>query len=113
MRTFKSIERPAQVLGIPLQDLGFVALLLIGGGMLLGVLSMFLHVSGKAYLVLLLLVLILFFGLRWLAKHKPPGYLMGWISYRIRQPRRLTLGPIHSPVTPQTHEHQSQTPARR
>lgn len=113
MRTFKSIERPAQVLGIPIQDLGFVALLLIGGGILLGVLSMLLPIPSKSYLVLLLLTAGLFFGLRWLAKHRPPGFLMGWLSYKIRQPKRLTLGPIYSPVTPQTYEHQSQKPAHR
>lgn len=113
MRTFKSIERPAQVLGIPFQDLGRVALLLIGGGILLLGLSIFLPIPGKSYLVLIVLAFTLFFGSRWLAKHRPPGFLMGWLSYQLRQPRRLTLGPIHSPVTPPTHEHPNQTPGRR
>lgn len=113
MRTFKSIERPAQVLGIPIQDLGFVALLLIGGGMLLGILSMFLHISGKAYLVLVVLVIGLFIWLRWLAKHRPPGYLMGLLSYKLQQPKRLTLGPVHNPQKPQSNVKKNQTAASR
>lgn len=103
MRTFKSIERPAQVLGIAFQDLGLVALLLIGGGMLLAVLSMFLPIPSRSYLVLIVLVAGLFIGLRWLAKNRPPGYLMGWLSYTLQQPKRLTFGPTHSPK-PQSYE---------
>ncbi|GAB3840804.1 hypothetical protein [Hymenobacter jeollabukensis] len=97
MQTYKSIERPAQVLGLAIQDLGLVFGLLIVGGLLTGVLGLVISIPAWVYLVLLLTSLGLFFGLKYLAKHKPPGFLMGYVSFNLQQPRRLTLGAIPTP----------------
>jgi hypothetical protein len=97
MRTYKSIERQAQVLGMNLQDLGLVFGLLIVGGLFTGVLGLMISVPAWVYFLLLLTTAVLFFGLKYLAKHKPPGFLMGYASFHLQQPRRLTLGAIPSP----------------
>jgi len=95
MRTFKSIERPAQVLGIEIQSLGLVFGVVIGGGILTGVAGMVISVPGWFYLLLLLVAAGLFFGLKYLGKHRPPGYAQGYVSFRFQQPKRLTVGIKH------------------
>jgi hypothetical protein len=99
MRTYKSIERPAQVLGMNLTDLGLVVGLLISSVLVLGVLSMAMHVSKLLYLASFLIVAALFYLLRYLSKHRPPGFLFGWVSFTFIQPRRVSLG-----VFPPAHE---------
>jgi hypothetical protein len=93
MHTFKSIERPAQVLGISIQGLGLVFGILIGGGMLTGSLGIFINIPAVVYLLLLLSAAAVFFGLKYVNKHHPPGFLAGYLSFLLRQPKRLTLGP--------------------
>lgn len=92
LRTFKSIERPAQVLGIEIQSLGLVFGVLIGGGMIVGILGMMISVPAWVYVLLLVVTATLFFGLKFLGKHRPPGYAMGYLSYTLQQPKRLTVG---------------------
>lgn len=94
MQSYKSIERPAQVLGMNLQDLGLVVGLLIGGILFLSLLSMVATIPRLTYLVVLLGDGGLFFLFRYLAKHRPPGYLFGWISYSFIQPKRISLGSL-------------------
>ena len=95
MQSYKTIERPAQVLGMDIQSLGFVFALVIGGGFLLALLSLGMSISPLVYVALLLTSIGLFFTLRYLNKHRPPGFLMGYISYHLRQPKRLTIGIHH------------------
>lgn len=95
MRSYKSIERPAQVLGMDIQSLGLVFGLVIGGGMLLALLSLGLSIHPLVYLLLLAAAIGLFFTMRYLNKHRPPGFLMGYVSYHLRQPKRLTIGIHH------------------
>ncbi|SNR89258.1 hypothetical protein [Hymenobacter mucosus] len=95
MRSYKSIERPAQVLGMDIQSLGLVFGLVIGGGMLLALVSMGTTVNPLVYLVLIVTAVGLFFTLRYLNKNRPPGFLMGYVSYHLRQPKRLTIGINH------------------
>ncbi|MBC6612445.1 hypothetical protein F1C16_20515 (plasmid) [Hymenobacter sp. NBH84] len=92
MQSYKSIERPAQVLGMNLQDLGLVVGLFIGSILGLGVASLVVHVPTLLYLIIFLLTLGLLMGLRYLAKHKPPGFLLGWLAFQFVQPRRIALG---------------------
>jgi hypothetical protein len=108
MQTYKRIERQAQVLGMNIQDLGLVFGLLICGGLLSGVLGLVISVPVWVYLLLLLTSAVLFFGLKYLAKHKPPGFLMGYLSFHLQQPRRLTLG-----VLPTPHEKTQKRSAQR
>ena len=94
MRSYKSIERPAQVLGMNLQDLGLLIGLFIGSVLLLGFLGMAVRVPRLVYLLVILSELGLLLGLRYLSRHQAPGFLLGWLSFTFIQPRRLAVGPL-------------------
>ena len=94
MRSYKSIERPAQVLGMNIQDLGLLVGLFIGSVLLLGFLGMAVRIPRLVYLLVVLVELGLLLGLRYLSKKQAPGFLMGWLSFTFIQPRRLAVGPI-------------------
>ena len=98
MRSYKSIERPAQVLGMNLQDLGILVGLFIGSVLLLGFLGMAVKIPRLVYLLVILSEVGLLLGLRYLTRTQAPGFLMGWLSYTFTQPRRLAVGPIPTPA---------------
>ena len=98
MRSYKSIERPAQVLGMNIQDLGIMVGLGIGSVLLLGFLSMAVKIPRIVYLLVILVEVGLLMGLRYLSKKQAPGFLMGWLSFTFIQPRRLTVGPLPIPA---------------
>ena len=98
MRSYKSIERPAQVLGMNLQDLGILVGLFIGSVLLLGFLGMAVKIPRMVYLLVILLEIGLILGLRYLTRTQAPGFLMGWLSYTFIQPRRLVVGPLPTPA---------------
>ena len=104
MRSYKSIERPAQVLGMNIQDLGIMVGLFIGSVLLLGFLGMAIKIPRLVYLLVILIELGLILGLRYLSKRQAPGFLMGWLSFTFIQPRRLAVGPIPLP----THDQKAQ-----
>ena len=54
MRSYKSIERPAQVLGMNIQDLGIMVGLFIGSVLLLGFLGMAVKIPRLVYLLVIL-----------------------------------------------------------
>ncbi len=64
MRSYKFIERPAQVLGMNIQDLGIMVGLFIGSVLLLGFLGMAVKIPRIIYLVVILVELGLIMGLR-------------------------------------------------
>ena len=105
MRAYKSIERPAQVLGMNLQDLGLLMGLFIGSVLLLGFLGMAVHIPRLVYLLVILIELGLLLGLRYLSKRQAPGFLLGWLSFTFIQPRRLAVGSL---PTPSTHDQKAQ-----
>jgi type IV secretory pathway VirB3-like protein len=112
MRSFKSIERPAQVLGMNLPDLGLVVGLFLAAVLAIGVAGLVVAVPRSLYLLILVVLVALLYGLRYLAKHRPPGFLLSWLSFHRRQPRRIALGRARSgrsaagPAAPSTpHEH--------
>ncbi|MFB9865670.1 hypothetical protein [Rufibacter immobilis] len=92
MRSYKSIERPAQVLGMNLMDLGLAVGLFIGSVLLLGLLNLLVHIPRLVYLAVFLLELGVLAVLRLLGRTRSPGFLMGWLSYRFLQPRRIAVG---------------------
>lgn len=96
-RANKSIERPAQVLGMNIQDLGILVGLFIGSVLLLGFLGMAVKISRLVYLLVIVAEIALILGLRYLSKRQAPGFLMGWLSYTFIQPRRLAVGPLFPP----------------
>ena len=98
MRSYKSIERPAQVLGMNLQDLGILVGLFIGSVLLLGFLGMAVKIPRMVYLLVIVVEIALIMGLRYLTRTQAPGFLMGWLSYTFIQPRRLAVGPIPTPA---------------
>lgn len=100
MRSYKSIERPAQVLGMSLRELGLGVIGLIALALLIGVAGSVMPVPRQAYLVLLLLFAVLIFGLRYLGKHRPPNFLLSWLSFHLKQPRRIALGRPSLPPPP-------------
>ena len=105
MRSYKSIERPAQVLGMNIQDLGIMVGLVIGSVLLLGFLGMAVKIPRLVYLLVILVELGLILGLRYLSKRQAPGFLMGWLSFTYIPPRRLAVGPL--PI-PSRHDQKAQ-----
>jgi len=112
MRSYKSIERPAQVLGMNLPDLGLVVGLFLAAVLAIGIAGLVVTVPRFLYLLILVVLVVLLYGLRYLAKHRPPGFLLSWLSFHRRQPRRIALGRPRpglaanlpfAPLTP--HEH--------
>ncbi|WP_157593445.1 hypothetical protein [Rufibacter tibetensis] len=73
-------------------DLGLVVGLFIGSVLLLGLLNLLLPVPRLVYLVVFLLEIGLLSVLRLLTRTRPPGFLLGWLSYRFLQPRRIAVG---------------------
>ncbi|KAA5539645.1 hypothetical protein [Adhaeribacter rhizoryzae] len=94
MRSYKSIEKPAQVLGMNIMDLGLVVGLFIGSILLLGFLNMLIHIPRLVYLVVFLLEISLVLFLRFLTKTRPPGFLISWLSFKFVQPRRIAVGSV-------------------
>ena len=94
MRSYKSIEKPAQVLGMNIMDLGLVIGLFIGSVLLLGILNMLIPIPRLVYLAVFLLVVGLILVMRFLTKTRPPGFLIGWLSFQFVQPRRICVGII-------------------
>ena len=112
MRSYKSIERPAQVLGMNLPDLGLVVGLFLAAVLAIGIVGLVVTVPRFLYLLIVILLVVLLYGLRYLAKHRPPGFLLSWLSFHRRQPRRIALGrPRSGPLAagsaafPTPHEH--------
>jgi type IV secretory pathway VirB3-like protein len=96
MRSYKSIERPAQVLGMNLPDLGLVVGLFLAAVLVIGVAGLVVSVPRFLYLLILVVLVVLLYALRYLAKHRPPGFLLSWLSFYRRQPRRIALGRVPS-----------------
>lgn len=98
MRSYKSIERPAQVLGMNIQDLGIMVGLFIGSVLLLGFLGMAVKIPRLVYLLVILVEIGLIMALRYLSKTQAPGFLIGWLSYTFIQPRRVAVGVLPTPA---------------
>ena len=87
MRVYKSIERKTKILGIPMQECGLLACLLVVLIMLGGIAGFFVNVSGSFFLFSLTLVLSIYVVLRHAAQKKHPGFLLSWLSYHCFQPK--------------------------
>lgn len=92
MRTYKSIEQPSQVLGIDINNLFIVMGFIIVGAILVGLLGMVMDLHWIVYVLLIVVSVGLFLMFKYLSKHRPPGFAMGFVSYHLRQPKRLSLG---------------------
>ncbi|QKG55009.1 hypothetical protein [Hymenobacter sp. BRD67] len=74
MRSYKSIERPAQVLGMNLPDLGLVVGLFLAVVLAIGIAGLVVTVPRFLYLLILVVLVVLLYGLRYLAKHRPRAF---------------------------------------
>lgn len=83
-----------------LMDLGLVVALLIGGVMALGIVSTLVMVPRFIYTLLLAITFGMFFVLRWMAKNRPPGFLMGFLSFHLVQPHRISHGIARTTLPP-------------
>jgi hypothetical protein len=100
MRSYKSIERPSQVLGMNIQDLGIMVGLFIGSVLAMGILGGKVKIPRLAYLVVVLAEVGGMLAVRYLSQKKAPGFLIGWISYTFIQPRRISVGQLPPPPAP-------------
>lgn len=91
MKTFKTIEKKSQILGMPLADLMFVSTLLIVLIVLGGIAGAFMEVSKYYYLISLLIVVILFLILKTVNQKKHPSFLLSWLSYHFFQAKKIKL----------------------
>lgn len=91
MRTYKSIERPSQILGIDLSNLFILMGFAIGSGVVLGGLSMIISIHWSIYVIDSVLSISMFYFLKFLSKNRPPGFALGFLSFHTRQPSRLTI----------------------
>ncbi len=89
MRTFKTIERKAHLLGLPMQDL-FILLLGFSLAVVLGiVLNFFLAVTKYYFFSVLALTGCAFFLLKRFNARGQSGFLFSWLSYRFLQPKQM------------------------
>ena len=92
MRTYKSIERPSQVMGIDINNLFVVMGFTVFSAIFVGLLGIAIDIHWSVYILLFLVAGGLFLMFKYLAKHRPPGFAMGFVSYHLRQPKRLSIG---------------------
>ncbi|MDF9799101.1 Flp pilus assembly protein TadB [Catalinimonas alkaloidigena] len=91
MKSFKSIERKAQLLGLPMQDL-FALLFGLALAMVLGiVINFFLPVSKYYFFAVLAATVIAFFLLKRVNLRRHPSFLFSLLSYRFFQPKCLEV----------------------
>jgi len=89
MKTFKAIEKKAQLLGLPMQDM-FALLFGLSLAMVLGiVLNFFVPVTKFYFLAVLLSTVGAFFSLKRINKSKHPSFLFSYFSYRFLQDRKV------------------------
>ncbi|MGD1889759.1 MAG: hypothetical protein ACFB15_04030 [Cyclobacteriaceae bacterium] len=91
MKTFRSIEKQAQLLGLPMNDL-FVLLLLMSLLIVLGiVLNLIIPLSKYYFWTVILATIFTYFLLRKVNRQRHPTLLFSYLSYHFRQPRRLSV----------------------
>jgi hypothetical protein len=91
MKSFKSMERKAQLLGLPMQDL-FALLFGLSVAMVVGiVINFFLPVSKYYFFAVLFSTLLGFVVLKRINRYRHPSFLFSLLSYRFWQPKRLEV----------------------
>ena len=91
MKTFRSIEKQAQLLGLPMTDL-FALLFVMSLAIVIGIVLNFMIPMSKYYFWSIILSAgIAYLLLKRLNRKKHPSRLFSYISYRFLQPRYLRL----------------------
>lgn len=91
MKTFKTMEKKAQLLGLPMQDL-FALLFGLSLAMVFGiVVNFFVPVTKYYFLAVLIAVIIAYLLLKRINRHRHPSFLFSYLSYHFFQPRRLEV----------------------
>lgn len=91
MRTFKAIEKPSMILGMPVTDLVLVLVLLVAMVLLGAVLGIFMPVSKYYYLLSMLVIMVLLFVLRYFNRQQHPDFIKSFIAYHWLQAREIHL----------------------
>ena len=102
MRTYKSIERPSQIFGMNVQDIGVMLVLFATSVFIMGVMRNFMTIPKSVFLLVIVAEVALLLGLRYLSMKRAPGFLLAWVSYTFFQPQRISVGVL--PTPPVTHE---------
>jgi len=91
MKTFRSIEKQAHLLGLPMTDL-FALLFVMSLAIVLGIVLNFMIPMSKYYFWgIILLAGLSYLLLKRLNRKKHPSRLFSYLSYRFWQPRHLRL----------------------
>ena len=91
MKTFRSIEKQAQLLGLPMTDL-FALLFVMSLAIVIGIVLNFMIPMSKYYFwSVILLAGLGYLSLKRLNKHKHPSRMFSYLSYRFWQPRQVIL----------------------
>lgn len=91
MKTFRSIEKQAQLLGLPMTDL-FALLFVMSLAIVFGIVLNFMIPMSKYYFwSVILLAGFAYLLLKRLYQQKHPSRLFSYLSYRFWQPRQVTV----------------------
>ena len=91
MKTFRSIEKQAQLLGLPMTDL-FALLFVMSLAIVIGIVLNFMIPMSKYYFwSVILLAVAAYFLLKRLNRQKHPSRMFSYLSYRYWQPRRVIV----------------------
>ena len=92
MKTFRSIEKQAQLLGLPMTDL-FALLFVMSLAIVIGIVLNFMIPMSKYYFWGVILSAVLaYLLLKRLNRQQHPSRLFSYLSYRFLQPRQVILG---------------------
>ena len=91
MKTFRTIEKQAQLLGLPMTDL-FALLFVMSLAIIVGIVLNFMVPMSKYYFWgVILSAGLAYLLLKRLNKRKHPSRLFSYLSYRFLQPRHLSV----------------------
>ena len=103
MKTFRSIEKQAQLLGLPMADL-FALLFVMSLAIVIGIVLNFMIPMSKYYFwAVILLAALGYLLLKRLNRNKHPSRIFSYLSYRLWQPRQLLLGKTESRTPHKKH----------
>ena len=92
MKTFRTIEKQAQLLGLPMTDL-FALLFVMSLAIVIGIVLNFMVPMSKYYFWgVILSAGVAYLLLKRLNRQKHPSRMFSYLSYRFLQPRQVTVG---------------------
>lgn len=94
MIVHKSLEQPAKLAGLPLQEFGVLVSLFLGLAVL-GVVAQYLvRVPSGYYLFSLVVTLALYGVLLWAARKGQPQFLASWLAFQFVLPKHIEMDEV-------------------